>query len=80
MNASTFTEVTAETPCTVCGKRDWCGRVQGEGIARCMRAGRDNLATPIGWKSIKTHGDGGVTFALESNDKPKAKKRIVATY
>lgn len=49
--------VTAEEPCPICGKPDWCSR-NGE-VVRCMRGS----APPPGWHLIKTDEEGGTVFS-----------------
>jgi hypothetical protein len=49
-------------PCKICGKGDWCCFTD-DGAVRCMR-----VTDAAGWKAIKKHTDGGVTFRPEGEE------------
>ena len=52
---SVFNSVTAESPCPICGKPDWCARLP-EGVVKCNR----QTEPPAGWFRISTKDRGGV--------------------
>ena len=57
-----WNRVNRNNPCKICGKPDWCCYTD-DGAVRCMR-----VAEAVGWKAIKKHPDGGVTFRPEGEE------------
>ena len=64
-----WVRVNKNKPCPICGKPDWCS-VTVDGACRCMR-----VQEAPGWKAIKQHVDGGVTFRPANEDTNEYKER-----
>lgn len=56
-----WSNVSREKPCPVCGKPDWCRTAKGGHLVTCRRT----TAAPGLWRLLKTTSSGGGVFALD---------------
>ena len=71
-----WSPVTREKPCPVCGKPDWCRVAKGGRLVTCHRS----QAAPGAWRMLKGTKSGGGVFALDDGlDTRTFLPRTVAT-